>query len=220
MVTRRGLLAATAGAGILAALPGSGAHASATGERKWTGSRSANGWSIDPSAVARFRVEGSAATVALRQGTAATVLLHVARRWHYEIAAVDGGNAGGILGHTTSRTVRASFESNHLSGTAIAVHPAAYPANGTERLATHQEAIVRDILLDCAGIVAWGGDLTPAKAGHFHIVVRPGDAALARVAALVRRDTHAPRKSQTAGAVTDPATPARRTRALHLPRPR
>src|SRR5213593_1626209 len=101
MITRRSLLGATAGAGMLALLPATQAHAAGQTDDD----RSANGWPIDPAAIATFRVEGSTASVALRQGYAADVLLHIARRWHYEIAPLDTGEGGGVAGHTAQRTV-------------------------------------------------------------------------------------------------------------------
>ncbi|MGK5521148.1 hypothetical protein ACSNN9_17570 [Micromonospora sp. URMC 107] len=181
---------------------------------------SANGWKIDPAAITTYRVEGSNASVALRRGRAAAVLLHIARRWHYEIAPLDTGEGGGITGHTTRRTIRAGFESNYLSGTALALHPTAYPTGGSERLWPHHEAIVRDILADCQGTVVWGGDLNPAKASHFEIVARPADKVLAQVAAYLDTSAQTKFKSQTAGMVADPATPARREKVRRLPRPR
>ncbi|MFD2354201.1 hypothetical protein ACFSTC_40360 [Nonomuraea ferruginea] len=113
--------------------------------------------------------------------------------------------------------MEAPFESAYLSGTAIAIHPAAYPLRGSERLWPHQELIVRDILADCAGTVRWGGDLTPVKASHFQIDVAPGSRKLARVAAELRTDRSAP-AVPLAGAAVDPATPARRVRARALQR--
>ena len=212
MITRRTLLgAAAAGAGALALAPARPAQAADV---------SANDWRIDPTAIATFRVEGSSASVALRKGAVAVVLLHVARRWHYEIAPLDTGEGGGIAGHTARRPVRAAFESNYLSGTAIALHPTAYPVGGSERLWPHHEAIVRDILVDCAGTVVWGGDLSPATASHFHLVAAPHDRALAQVAARLDPGEHAVFTAQTAGTVADPATPDRRERARRLPRPR
>ncbi|MFD0318555.1 hypothetical protein [Streptomyces flavalbus] len=225
MITRRGLLGAAAGAGVLALAqntltPAPAVAAGADPDTtRWTGTRSANGWPIDPDATAVFPVEGSGASARLRGGAAAAVLLHVARRWHYEIAALDSGEGGGLTAYTTRRDIGADFESNHLSGTAVALHPAAYPLAGSEGLWPHQEAIVRDILVDCEGTVAWGGDLTPVKVSHFHVAVRPDDRTLARVAAALdtSRPTTAPR-AQTAGTVADPAAPARRVKARRLDR--
>jgi hypothetical protein len=116
--------------------------------------------------------------------------------------------------------VDAPFESNQLSGTAVALHPAAYPLGGAERLWPHHEMIVRDILLDCEGAVAWGGDLKPGKCSHFHIAVPPGDRLLARVAARLDPAGHGELRRRIAGAAPDPAQPERRARALRLPRPR
>jgi hypothetical protein len=218
MVTRRSLLGAVAGAGVLAAAPATAAHADPAG--RWTRGTSDNGWRIDPAAIATYRIEGSLASVALRKGAAAAVLLHVARRWHYEVAPLDTGEGGGVTGYTARRTVRAGYESNYFSGTAVALHPTAYPVGGSEWLWPHQELIVRDILVDCEGTVVWGGDLTPAKASHFQIAARPGDKTLARVARRLDTSSQAEFTAQTAGNVADPATPERREKARKLPRPR
>ncbi|MFI1360455.1 hypothetical protein ACH4TV_43790 [Streptomyces sp. NPDC020898] len=219
MISRRSLLRVTAATGMLAVASGTlttPASATAPSTEQWSGDVSANGWRIAPASVTVHHVEGSAASLGLRRGDAGAVLLHVARRWHYEIAPLDTGEGGGLTGHTTGRTVGADFESNHLSGTAIALHPTAYPLNGSDGLWPHQEAIVRDILADCDGTVVWGGDLTPVKASHFHIAARPGDRTLARVAA--RLDTTRPTasRSQTAGTFADPAAPPRRAKARRL----
>lgn len=178
MITRRALLGGAAGTGVLALLPRTPAIAAEQQGQTWSRDVSANGWRIDPDTVAVHTIQGSETAVALRQGAVAAVLLHVARRWQYEIAPLDTGEGGGITGYTALRTVQAHFESNYLSGTAIAIHPTAYPVGGSERLWPHHEAIVRDILLDGEGVVAWGGDLTPAKVSHFEIAVPPGEKAL------------------------------------------
>ncbi len=222
MITRRTLLASAAGAAALALVQGAPAHAApspaTTGARRWPGDTSANGWRIDPASVSAHRIEGSTASATLHTGEAAAVLLHVARRWHYEIGALDTGEAGGLTTHTTDRRIEADFESNHLSGTALALHPAAYPCGGSERLWPHQERIVRDILADCEGVVVWGGDLAPVKPSHFHITARPGDKVLARVAARLDVSRHTATRTQTAGSAEDPLTPARRVRADRLRR--
>lgn len=190
MINRRSLLGGTAGVGVLTLAQGVPAHAANQGvpahavSQGWTRDVSANGWQIDPATIADHRVDGSTASVALRSGPASAVLLHVARRWHYEIAPIDTGEGGGIAGHRSDRAaVRADFESNYLSGTAVALHPTAYPLGGSELLRPHQEAVVREILVDCAGTVVWGGDLSPVMVSHFHIAAPAGDATLARLAA-------------------------------------
>jgi hypothetical protein len=181
VVTRRTLFGAAAGVAAGAVVLGPAAAADAAGRSTF------NGWRIDPGTIEEFRVEGSGATVHLRAGAAAAVLLHVARRWHYEIAPLDTGEGGGIAAFTTEHLARANFETAYLSGTAIALHPHAYPLGGSETLWPHQEAIVRDILADLDGTVAWGGDLKPAKVGHFHLVAGPDNAVLEEVAARLTR---------------------------------
>ncbi|MDG4770264.1 hypothetical protein [Solwaraspora sp. WMMD792] len=198
MISRRVLLGGAVGTGVLALTPTGAAHATGVAEaRNEIHEVSANGWRIDPAAIAVHRIEGSTASVALRRGPAAGVLLHVARRWHYEIGPVDTGEGGGVAGYAADRVVRTAVESNYLSGTAIALHPTAYPLGGSESLWPHQEAVVRDILADCEGTVVWGGDLSPATASHFHVATRPGDRALARVAVRLGPGVHVARRTPT-----------------------
>lgn len=219
MVTRRTLLGATAGVGTLVLAPAVPAGAAA-GSGIWDRDVSANGWSIDPATVGQYRVEGSGSSMILRHGYPAAVLLHIARRWHYEIAALDTGEGGEVTAYTRNRRVQTKFESNYLSGTAIALHPTSYPLRGSESLWPHHVAIVRDILVDCEGTVVWGGDLSPIKASHFQLVAGPGDKVLRGVAARLDTRVQTVSRSQTAGVVADPATPARRRRAAALARPR
>ncbi|ANS69669.1 secreted protein [Streptomyces lincolnensis] len=222
-ITRRGVLAAGAATAVAAWITHAGPAAAAPGavsngkSAEWTRDRSVNGWPITPDAVSTHLVEGSRASVDLRDGPVATVLLHIARRWHYEIAPLDTGQGGGISGHTTSRTVAAEFESTYLSGTALCLHPTAYPLGGSEGLWPHHERIVRDILLDCEGTVVWGGDLDPVKRSHFHIAPGPDSDTLAGVA---ERLSPLPGVGRTrgAGAVRDPAHPSRRVKARRLER--
>jgi hypothetical protein len=165
--------------------PGTGSAPS-----RWTASRSQNEWPvIDRASAAAFRVEGSDATATLltsagEPSDAATTLLHVARRFHYDVAPLA---AGDIHGHLTDRTIAAGFESNRLSGTAIALRPQAYPVGSAGNLYPYEVAAIRRILADCEGVVSWHGD-DPVRAGegHFSIGVPPGDARLARVAAKIR----------------------------------
>ncbi|MBD0745353.1 hypothetical protein [Streptomyces sp. CBMA152] len=150
---------------------------------QWGKSTSANGWPVLAHAPAH-RVEGTGGVhFDAVDGDVATVLTHVVRRFHYEIDTLGAGEVGG---HTTSRTVAAAYESNYLSGTAIAIRPLLYPARAQGGFFPHELVVIRDILADLEGVVKWGGDLTPAKESHFQIDVKPGDAALRRVAAKLR----------------------------------
>ncbi|MBM2622796.1 hypothetical protein JIG36_45580 [Actinoplanes sp. LDG1-06] len=201
MVTRRVLFGAAGAAGLVPfAAP----------------ARAATPWPAG--AIATYPIAGARATVALHRDAAA-VLLHIARRWHYEIAPLDTGE-GGVTGWRADAPVEAGFESHYRSGTGIALYPRSYPLGGREKLWPHQELVVRDILLDVEGVATWGGDLTPAKAGHFHIAVPADDTTLAAVRARLDPLHQPESRRQTAGAVTDPATPARRDRARKLPRRR
>ncbi|MEU6553281.1 hypothetical protein ABZ915_23810 [Streptomyces sp. NPDC046915] len=155
----------------------------------------------------KYQVEGTNVEVSLAKGDAATVLLHVARRFAYEI---DMLRAGDLHGHTTHRAIGASFESNHLSGTAIAIRPLHYPLGADVKytgMSESERIVVADILADCEGVVAWGGDLKPVKQSHFHIDVKPGDPRLKRLAARIRGWNDTP--GEGAGSI-DAFAPARR----------
>ncbi|MEV7690672.1 hypothetical protein ACFW1F_11190 [Streptomyces bungoensis] len=152
-------------------------------------------------------MEGTNVEVSLAKGDAATVLLYVARRFAYEI---DMLRAGDLQGHTTDRTVGASFESNYLSGTAIAIRPMHYPLGADVKntgMSETERIVTADILADCEGVVAWGGHLKPVKQSHFHIDVKPGDPRLKRLAARIRGWNDTP--GEGAGSI-DAFTPARR----------
>ncbi|MEV0004576.1 hypothetical protein AB0H28_20160 [Micromonospora sp. NPDC050980] len=129
--------------------------------------------------VESYRIEGSDARVTLATGAAATVLLHVVRRFHYEVDALGRGD---LSGHRTNRAVAAHFESNYLSGTAVAIRPSLYPAGSAGNLFPREMTVIRDILAECNGVVRWGGDdRSRPKEGHFQIDVPPGDPHLDRL---------------------------------------
>lgn len=148
--------------------------------REWSADRSENGWPI-PGPVKALTVEGSDQAVSLAAGAAATVLLHVARRYHYEI---DELRAGDLAGFSTARKVAADELSNYLSGTALSIRAGSYPRGVPGGFYPEQLVVVRDILAECAGVVAWGGDLPLRQDSHFQLDVPPEDP---RVAELVAR---------------------------------
>ncbi|MEU3348177.1 hypothetical protein ABZ723_24870 [Streptomyces sp. NPDC006700] len=185
--------------------------APAAGARHWTGKKSANGWPVVSEAAAHH-VEGSPATLTAVDGDVATVLLYVARRFHYEI---DSLGKGDIHGHTTRTAVVADYESNHLSATAISIRPAMYPAGAADCLFPQQVAVVRDILTECEGVVRWGGDdKTAPQQGHFQIDVAPGSAILKRVAGKINGWDDTP--GEGAGTPQDVFSRGRRTAAKRL----
>lgn len=213
-LTRRAVLLSAGALGAGAALsgvlsgPATAAEPGPAADSEWTARRSDNGWAIDPDALDSFRVEGSPATVRLHRAASA-VLLHVARRWHYEVVPLHSSRD--VLGHRTDRAVRAAYESNYLSGSAIALLGAG------DGLWPHQEAIVRDILADCGGVVRWGADLSPATACHFQIDVGPDAKPFTQLTKALR-DGAVHHNGPRPGAVDDPAAPKRRAEARRLAR--
>lgn len=137
---------------------------------------SANGWPVGHKDIVSHTIEGSGATVALRSGDVATVLLHVARRYHYEIATVKLDQVSQVVGTAT-------FETNYASGTAFAILPNLYPLGIKGNLFPAELTVLRDILAECDGVVRWGGDFKKSpKESHFQIDVRPDNPKLAVVA--------------------------------------
>ncbi|SDN01682.1 hypothetical protein SAMN04487981_103267 [Streptomyces sp. cf386] len=205
-LTRRAVLLSAGALGVGATLSDVLTRPSAAADGWWNSRRSANGWPIDTAAIESFRVEGSPATVRLHR-EAAPVLLHLARRWHYEVMPLRGSQD--VLGHRTEGAVRLAYESNYLSGSAIALLGAG------DGLWPLQEAVVRDILADYGGVVRWGADLSPAATCHFQIDVGPNAKPLTHLTKTFR-DRAVHHNGPRPGAVEDPATPERRTRARRL----
>jgi hypothetical protein len=156
--------AALAVPGFLAALPA----VACAGPSTWDTATSVNGWPV--LTADQVRIEGNTLSVHLADA-AAPVLLHVARRFVYEVES--SLQPGEITGHSTDRRVGAAYESTYLSGSGIAIRPLHYPLGATEGLFPAERTVIRDILADCAGLVAWGGDLHPIKESHFHVAVSP-----------------------------------------------
>ncbi|MQS36002.1 M15 family metallopeptidase [Streptomyces katsurahamanus] len=207
-LSRRRFVGASAGVvGALALTTVGEAAAAPAADPAWSAGRSRNGWQVLRTATS-FRIEGSDSTVRLADGDAATVLLHVARRFNYEI---DSLRSGDVRGWTDNRKVKAEYESNHLSGTAIAIRPLAYPAGSKGNLYPHELIVVRDILSELDGVVAWGGDFTTPKESHFEIAVKPGHPRLKGVARKIRGWEAGP-GNEGAGAI-DAFAPKRRSAA-------
>src|SRR5690606_26733482 len=114
---------------------------------------------------------------------------------------------GDVTGHTSDRNIATAFESNYLSGTAIAIRPDSYPLGAKDGLFPHELVVVRDILAECDGIVRWGGDEPTPKESHFQIDVGPEDQRLRVLAAKISQWDRTPGKG--AGSV-DAFLPSRR----------
>jgi hypothetical protein len=216
-LSRRRLLAAgaTTGAAVAVSMCSGGAAQAAPavpGARPWRDATSANGWPVLAEAD-WHPIEGSGQRVRLAGGDAAVLLTHVARRFHYEI---DQLRAGDVQGHTDGALVTEPYESNYLSGSAIVIRPQAYPLGVGGGLFPAELVVVRDILAELDGAVAWGGDFDRPKESHFEIAFRPGHPTVAAVARKIRGWQDGP-GSQGAGAV-DAFRPDRRVKAQAVAR--
>lgn len=158
--------------------------------RVLAGARSHNGWEMENAAddggtVCTRPVPGTPLRgVAVRMGDVETVLVHLVRRFHYEVDALRRGDVTGW--HAPSKVRKGHAESNLASGTAVRVRPGSYPAGVRGGFFPQQEVVIRDILAELDGVVRWGGDDRAPDESLFSIDVRPGDKRLAHVAARIR----------------------------------
>ncbi|MEU3253200.1 hypothetical protein [Streptomyces sp. NPDC006997] len=197
-------------------------RAEARRRRLSTGRPSANGWEMqkavdDDGDIVTCPVAGTGLTVALRMGDVETVLVHVVRRFHYELDALRAGEEPlPLQGWVVPSAVRDSRrpESNQASGTAVVIRPGSYPAGARGAFSAGQELVIRDILADTEGVVRWGGDDRRPQEGLFYLGVPPGDARLSQVAAKIRGWSLTP--GAGAGVVPDVTDASRRRRAARF----
>lgn len=196
-------------------------RAEARRRRLDTGRPSANGWEMQKAVdahgdIVTRDVPGTGLSVEVRSGEAEALLVHVVRRFHYEVDALDRDEPGALVGWVPPASVRDSRrpESNQASGTAVVIRPGSYPAGARGAFTAGQLLVLRDILADTEGVVRWGGDDRRPYEGLFYLDVEPGDARLARVAATVRAWAETP--SAGAGVVPDVTAPARRRKAARF----
>ncbi|WP_062014044.1 hypothetical protein [Streptomyces hygroscopicus] len=180
---------------------------------------SANQWEMEKAAdaggdIASRPVPGTGLNVSVRKGDIATVLVHVIRRFHYEVDTLGlHGEPNPIEGWMAPSAVRDSRlpEANQASGTAVVIRPGSYPPGVRGSFTTGQQLIIRDIIADTEGVVRWGGEDRRAYEGLFYLTVPPGDARLERVAAKV--GTWGAIPGAGAGTVPDVTDPSRLRRA-------
>ncbi|MER5214214.1 hypothetical protein ABT063_27485 [Streptomyces sp. NPDC002838] len=156
----------------------------------------------------------SGVTVTLRGGDVAVVLLHVIRRFHYEI---DELRRGDVIGWRHPGKVRKGLaESNQASGTAVQIRPGFYPSGVRGGFFPNQVVTIRDILADCDGVVRWGGDDKHPDEALFYVDVESGDGRLLKLAEKIRGWDWTPGRG--AGSGVDPLQPSRRHAAERLAR--
>ncbi len=190
----------TTGEGLVAPLTAQAA------DNSWRKSRSANGWDVlaaGSSATATYDIPGTNLHVTLREGDVGTVLSYVAQRFHYDVTELEAGR-GQIIGYSDALPVKADFESNHLSGTALALYPENCPLGVKGNLFPYQVTAIRDILAELQGVIRWGGDMEPAKESTFFVDVSPGSAKLAQVAETLRQWRLTPGKGAGTQNIQDP----------------
>ncbi|MEE1939620.1 hypothetical protein V1L54_09350 [Streptomyces sp. TRM 70361] len=217
-ITRRTILMNTAAVGVgtavAAAVPTGVATAAPSAGRpeKQPEKRpvSANGWEIEDradhiSTVWTRPVSGTGLETALRIGDVEAVLVHVIRRFHYEVERINTIDLAGWrkLGGTS----RKRPESNLSSGTAVRIRPG---AGAEDSYFPQQVLTIRDILADCEGTVRWGGDDEDVDESLYYVAVGPDSEALPRVAWKIREWNATP--GAGAGVIVDPSLPARRKR--------
>lgn len=187
--------------------------------RLLTGRPSANRWEMQKAAdadgtIVTRPVPGTGLSLAVHSGDPETLLVHVIRRFHYEVDTLGlHGEPHPVQGWVAPSEIRDTGlpESNRASGTAVVIRPGSYPPGARGGFTAAQELIIRDILADTEGVVRWGGDDRRPYEGLFYLGVRPGDPKLARVAAKIRGWDETPGRG--AGVLVDAARPDRRRRA-------
>ncbi|MDO0912087.1 hypothetical protein QQM39_14915 [Streptomyces sp. DT2A-34] len=223
-ISRRALVKST---GLITAAVAAGAFApgtAAAGTRSGTTARpadvpkkaptSANGWPLEKEAnhvstVWTRSVPGTGLELDVRIGDVEAILLHVIRRFHYEVEQLTRIDLAGwrrIGGLNKNRP-----ESNLASGTAVQIRPGASASGGLFPL---QLLTLRDILADCEGVVRWGGDDSPVDESLFYIDLGPADRRVRELADKFRAAEATP--GQGAGVDVDVLDKSRRSRANHL----
>ncbi|MGN9816998.1 hypothetical protein ACTMUQ_16855 [Streptomyces sp. SD11] len=175
---------------------------------------SANGWPLEKesnhvSTVWTRTVSGTGLSIDIRIGDAEAILLHVVRRFHYEVEQLHHMD---LVGWQAIESLDKKLpESNLASGTAVRVRPGAASKGGLFPL---QETVLRDILADCDGVVRWGGDDSHVDESLFYLDRGPVDPQVRELADRLRKGETTP--GQGAGKAVNVMADSRRSRAKHL----
>lgn len=217
----QGVVYLAAGAAAGAQLGSAPAHARTRArrhlDRSRTGVLSRNGWEMekvvdDRGSIYTRPVPGTPVSVPMRIGDVEIVLVHVIRRFHYEIDALDRGDVVGW--RPPDRVAKERAESNQASGTAVQIRPGHYPPGARGGFYPQEQLALRDVLAELGGVVRWGGDDPMPDESLFSIDVRPGDPRLAQVVDKLRLWEETP--GAGAGTAVDVLSPTRRKAALEL----
>ncbi|WP_406727886.1 hypothetical protein WJ438_29310 [Streptomyces sp. GD-15H] len=189
-------------------------------DRVRSGRPSPNGWEMEKTtdgggSVWTRPVPGTPLSgVAVRIGEVETVLVHVIRRFHYE---VDQLRKGEVTGWRSPGKVHKGLpEGNQASGTAVRIRPEFYPAGAKGGFFPPQLVVIRDILAELDGVVRWGGDDRRTDESLFYIDVKPGDPRLTALVEKLRTWQDTP--SEGAGTPVDVLADDRRAAAKALQR--
>jgi len=175
---------------------------------------STNGWPLEKQAnhvstVWTRTVSGTGLSVDIRIGDAEAILLHVVRRFHYEVEQLHHVD---LVGWQTIGSLNKKLpESNLASGTAVRVRPGASSKGGLFPL---QETVLRDILADCDGVVRWGGDDSHVDESLFYLDRGPDDPQVRDLGDRLRKGEVTP--GQGAGKAVNVMADSRRARANRL----
>jgi hypothetical protein len=158
--------------------------------------KSANGWTVLETPPPPVEIPGTGIRLRIRAGDVATVLAHLASRFHVEVEALDldvRESPGYDDWGWAYRPIRgqATGFSNHASATAIDLNATRHPRGRRRTFTATQKAAVRRILDDLRDpltrmpVVRWGEDYTTVVDG-MHFEINADAAAVARVAAAIR----------------------------------
>ncbi|WP_369686988.1 hypothetical protein [Streptomyces somaliensis] len=114
----------------------------------------------------------------VRLGAVETVLVHLIRRFHYEIAELQPGE---VVGWTAPDELQGPAR-NLASGTAVRIRPGHYPPGVRGGFFPLELAVIRDVLTELDGVVRWGGDDRTVDEALFYLAVGPDHTRLEAIA--------------------------------------
>ena len=152
-----------------------------------------NGWPVsrdrDEIQAVTFEVSGVPDRRFTTVKAARPLFAYLIRRFHLEVDKLTGGTYDEWSYHVRpARTQDAGDppRSNHGSATAVDLDATEFPRGRTNMTAA-QRAVVRDILAELGGVIAWGGDFQQAhNKDEMHFEVAPG-VSMARVLSQVSK---------------------------------